>query len=243
MPVPRFLIAALPVVLLPLPSCGGSAPSRPDPVTPSSEAPPSPTPAASESAEPAAAPAPHLPMACADASSLVCGPPNDFIERLCVKPLQDVTLALFAKETPFTRLYLRGKVDELAFDEEVLALRFHGQPKNGMIVGSGNGSYDVLRWDGTCSRGVEAEMIVRTRPPKPRSAHVQWHRIGVKLQDTLIAASDGIKRAHARRGKECKGAMSGDVSKACENADQGLVDAIVDYVRTQGGVPEPETLP
>ncbi len=228
-----------------LPSCGGSTPSRPQPATPSPDAPgpTDPTPAAAASADALATPAQHLPGACADASSTVCGLPNDFIERLCVKPMQDVALALFAKETPFTRLYLRGKLDELAFDEEVLALRFHAQPKNGMVVGSGNGSYDVLRWDGTCSRGIEAEMVVRARPPRPRSAHVQWHRIGTRLQDTLIAASEPVKRAHAKRGKECKGAMSGDVSKACENADQALVDAIVDHVRTQGGVPEPETLP
>jgi hypothetical protein len=215
------------------------------PVTPSSDVarPAVPSPAAATSADAIPSPAAHLPSTCADASSSVCGLPNDFIERLCVKPLQDVALALFAKETPFTRLYLRGKLDELDFDEEVLALRFHAQPKNGMIVGSGNGSYDVLRWDGTCSRGVEAEMIVRARPPRPRSAHVQWHRIGVRLQDTLIAASEPVKRAHAKRGKECKGAMSGEVSKACEMADQALVDAIVDHVRTRGGLPEPEMLP
>jgi hypothetical protein len=157
--------------------------------------------------------------------------------------MQDVALALFAKDTPFTRLYLRGKLDELAFDEEVLALRFHAQPKGGMVVGSGNGSYDVLRWDGTCSRGVEAEMLVRGRPPTPRTARVQWHRISSHLQDVLISSSEPVKRAHAKRGKECQGAMSGDVSKACENADQALIDAIVDYVRTRGGVPEPETLP
>jgi hypothetical protein len=229
--------------LFALPSCGGSAPARPGPVTPATDAPAASAPAPSASADPPPAPAAHLPGACADASSPVCGLPNDFIDRLCEKPMQDVALSLFAKETPFTRLYLRGKLDELQFDEEVLALRFHAQPRNGMVVGSGNGSYDVLRWDGTCSRGVEAEMIARARPPRPKSAHVQWHRIGVRLQDTLIAASEPVKRAHAKRGKECKGAMSGDVSKACENADQALVDAIVDYVRTEGGLPAPETLP
>ena len=231
------------IALFVLPSCGGSAPSRPEPVTPASGAPAASAPAAGASADPPPAPAPRLPGACADPSSPVCGLPDDFIERLCAKPMQDVALSLFAKETPFTRLYLRGKLDELQFDEEVLALRFHAQPKNGMVVGSGNGSYDVLRWDGTCSRGVEAEMIARARPPRPKSAHVQWHRIGVRLQDTLIAASEPVKRAHAKRGKECKGAMSGDVSKACENADQALVDAIVDHVRTEGGLPQPETLP
>jgi hypothetical protein len=233
----------LALAVLSLVRCGGPAPSLPPPA-----ARPSPSAAPESAAEPAASQDPpsspaHLPSACSDASSPVCTPPGDFVERLCAKPLQDVTLALFSKETPFTRLYLKGKVDELDFDEEVLALRFHGPQKGGMVIGSGNGSYEVLRWDGTCSRGVEAEMIGRARPARPKSAHVQWHRIGAALQDALIAGSEPVKRAHARRGKECQGATSGDVSKSCEAADQALVDAIVDSVRNRGGVPEPAVLP
>jgi hypothetical protein len=109
-----------------------------------------------------------------------------------------------------------------------------------MIVGSGNGTYDVLRWDGSCSMGVEAEMLTRVRPPAPRAARVQWHRVGEKTQSALISGSDAVKRAHARRGKECKGAMSGDVSAACERADATLADSVVDYVRKGGGLPEPD---
>ena len=182
----------------------------------------------------------QIPTACADTSADLCTPPRPFVERLCSKPHQEVALALFARKAPFTHLYLKSKVDELAFDEEVLALVFHVQPKGGMIVGSGNGSYDVLRWDGTCSRGVEAEVFTRSRPPRPRAAHVQWHRMGERMQSALIASSEAVKRAHAKRGKECKGAMTGDVSAACEKADGSLVDAIVDYVRTTGELPEPE---
>ncbi len=151
-------------------------------------------------------------------------------------------MALFRKASPFTRLYLKARLDELAFDEEVLALRFHAQPKGGMIVGSGKGTYDVLRWDGSCSRGVEAEVFSRSRPPRPRAAHVQWHRVGGRMQGALIASSDAVKRAHSKRGKECKGAMSGDVSAACEKADAALVEAIVDHVRTSDDLPDPEGL-
>jgi hypothetical protein len=226
-------------------ACGaGAAASHPEPVAAS----PGPAPEASAAAPPATSAAPpsapsRLPTACADAAAVVCAPPGDFVERLCARPLQDVALALFSKDTPFTRLYLKGKVDELGFDEEVLALRFHGPQKGGMVVGSGNGAYDLLRWDGTCSRGVEAEMITRTRPARPRSAHVQWHRIGSAFQDELITGSDAVKRAHAKRGKECKGAMSGDVSRSCEGADEALADAVVDFVRTHGGLPDPGTIP
>jgi hypothetical protein len=217
---PSPVVAAAPAV--------SASATRPMPVT--------------DSPEPAAdSPAP-LPVACEGKSADLCTPPSKFIERLCTKPRQDLALWLFAKSSPFTRLYLKAKVDELLFDEEVVALRFHGQPKGGMIVGSGNGTYDVLRWDGSCSTGVEAEEFGRVRPPNPRAARVRWHRVGEKTQTALIASSDAVKRAHARRGKECKGAMTGDVSAACERADAALAEAIVDYVRSGGALPEPEAL-
>jgi hypothetical protein len=170
----------------------------------------------------------------------VCTPPSDYVERLCSKPHQEIALALFEKATPFTRLYLRGKLDELLFDEEVLTLRYHAVPKNGIQVGSAAGSYDVLRWDGTCAMAVDADMLSHSRPPKPRSARVLWHRIGDKTQTALIVASLAVKKAHAKRGKECRGAMTGDVSDACQKADAALVDAIVDYVRGGGEVPPPD---
>lgn len=181
-----------------------------------------------------------LPGACADPSAAVCTPPGDFVDHLCTKPHQDLALWLFAKTTPFTRFYLRGKMDELAFDEEVLALRYHGVPKGGIQVGNSTGSYDVLRWDGSCAMAVDAEMVTKSRPPKPRTAHVQWHRIAGPTQDALIAASDAVKRARAKRGKECQGAMTGDVSAACQKADSSLVDAVVDYVRGGGSIPAPD---
>jgi hypothetical protein len=182
----------------------------------------------------------RVPTACERTSGDLCTPPGPFIERLCAKPHQDIALALFAKATPFTRLYLKAKLDELVFDEEVLALRFHVQPKGGMVVGSGNGTYDVLRWDGGCSTGVEAEVFTRSRPPNPRAAHVKWHRLGEQLQNALIASSDAVKQAHRKRGKECKGAMTGEVSAACEKADGALVEAVVALVRSGGALPEPD---
>ena len=185
-------------------------------------------------------PAGAVPTSCVDPAAAVCTPSGSFVERLCAKPHQDIALALFGKATPFTRLYLRGKMDELGFEEELLELRFHGVPKGGIVVGSGNGSYDVLRWDGTCAMAVDTDMLSRTRPSRPHTARVQWHRIGNATQDALIAGSDALKRAHARRGKECRGAMTGDVSIACEKADASLVDAIVDYVRGGAALPPPD---
>lgn len=73
-----------------------------------------------------------------------------------------------------------------------------------------------------------------------KAAHVQWHRLSNAAQNALISGSDAVKNAHAKRGKECKGAMSGDVSAACQKADQAMVDAIVDYVRGGGTLPVPD---
>jgi hypothetical protein len=234
-----LLTPALVTQGLPLVACGGAPAAAPvhEIALPRVEANVTPAPSAAGSGR---EPTSNVPTQCADKASDLCIPPPAFTNRLCAKPHQDLALTLLGKGSPFTRLYLRARVDELAFDEEVLAVRFHAQPKGGMVVGSGNGTYDVLRWDGSCSTGVEAEVFTRARPPRPRAAHVQWHRIGDRTQNSLVGSSEAVKRAHARRGKECKGAMSGDVSAACEKADAALVDAVVDYARTTGSLPTPD---
>lgn len=228
-------------------ACGDAAPEAKAPTAEAAPAPAgaNPTPSgtststATGTSTPTDAP-PELPTACADPSAAICAPPSDYVDRLCAKPHQDLALALFAKSTPFTRMYLRGRLDELVLDEEVLALRFHGVPRGGVVVGSGAGTYDVLRWDGSCSLAVEAEMLSKSKPGRARTSGVKWHRVSTRVGDAIIAASDGVKKAHARRGKECQGAMSGDVSLACQKADQGLTDAVVDYVRGGGSVPTPD---
>lgn len=224
-------------------ACGGAA-TRPDPAAPaSSSGAADPADSSASSAPPPSEkpPTPSLsfPTACADKSADVCTPSTAFVDYLCNKSHQDLALPLFASGTPFTRMYLRGKMDELAFDEEVLALRFHGVPKGGIQVGSAAGSYDVLRWDGTCAMAVDADMLTKNRPGRPKTARLKWHRLADKTQTALIGSSETVKRAYKKRGSECQGAMSGDVSAACEKADGALVDAIVDYMRSGGSVPTP----
>jgi hypothetical protein len=135
---------------------------------------------------------------------------------------------------------MRGKLDELGFDEEVLFVRVHAPVQGGIVVGSNLGTYDLLRWDGSCSLAIEAEMVSRNPPPRPTTARVRWHRLGSRTQDALVAASPDVKRARANRGKECMGAMSGDVSGSCQKADDRLTQAVVDYVRKVGKLPAPE---
>jgi hypothetical protein len=226
--------------------CGAAQPAAPPPQSKPAEAKAvqgKSTPVASDEADAPAEPARTLPTACSDPGAPVCVPPPGFVDRLCAKPHADAALALFAPAQPFTRMYLKGRLDELLADEEALVLRFHAPQKGGIVVGSGGGTYDLLRWDGTCATGVEAEAVTHAKPARPRTAHIQWHRIATKTQDALIASSDAVKRAHARRGKECKGAMSGDVSAQCARADEALVAAVVDYVRSGAALPPLEDVP
>ena len=205
------VVAACP--LLACLACAGSPPPASTAPAAADSSSSAPADSSSSSASTDAPPATvAFPTACANPSAAACTPPSDFVDRLCTKPHQEIALALFGK-TPFTRLYLKGKMDELSFQEEVLALRFHGQAKGGMQVGSGNGSYDVLRWDGSCSMAVDADILGTSAPSgRPKAARVLWHRIGDKMQSALITGNDAIHKAHSRRGKECQGAMSGDVS-------------------------------
>ena len=45
------------------------------------------------------------------------------------------------------------------------------------------------------------------------------------------------------RKKECRGATTGSVSKACEKLDSKLIAKIADYVRTGPELPVPEEHP
>jgi hypothetical protein len=213
----------------PPPAAAAPAADTPGPAVPVATGKSTPT---DEPPEPAA-----LPSACADPAAPACMPPRDFVERLCKTPRQEVALALFGPASPFSRLYLRGKFDELVNGEEVLALRFHGVPKGGIQVGSGAGSYDVLRWDGSCALAADADMLGKTRPQQPRTARVLWNRIGDKVQTALVVGSDAIKAAHNRRGRECGGTSTGDVSAGCQKSDGVLGEAIGEYVRGGGKLP------
>jgi hypothetical protein len=192
-----------------------------------------------------------MPAACADPGAPVCTPPSDFVDRLCSGAYLDAALALFAGDRPWTRGYLAGDVDgwyasggasaraKLAFDEEVLVLRFRAPAKGGIVV-SGGGSYDVLRWDGLCYT-LDAGEVTMRRPPKPKRAPIPFHHIGPRMQ-SLLLANPRVKAAHQRRGKECQGVTHGDVSMECLRADQGLSAAVVEYVRANK-LPAPDRIP
>jgi hypothetical protein len=99
----------------------------------------------------------------------------------------------------------------------------------GMQV-SGSGSYQVLRWNGTCATLQEGELRME-KPGKVKAAKVQWRFLDSGIQQAL-RTDQRVTDAYRARKKECKGAHSGDVSKKCVKLDQKLFDLIVSVVRS-----------
>lgn len=245
------LSLALSLTPVAMQACGGSpqppaSPEAPGPQA-SASAGGSTAPASSSSAQAEAKPALEaFPSKCHTVGDL-CTLGDEQTERVCKLQSADVALALFAKSRPFTRGYLTRDTDawnasgggmsrdKLRFDEEVLVLR--KRAASSIIVGQGGG-YDVLRWDGSCA-SLAAEELTTKKPPKPRNATVSWKELDGKTRDALTADSK-VGAAQEKRRKECKGATSGDVTAACEKAHKALGEAIVEFVRSGGQVPEPK---
>jgi hypothetical protein len=127
------------------------------------------------------------------------------------------------------------------FDEETLVLRVRSQPTGGIVVSGGGASYDVLRWDGYCYTLDEGEVTLKP-PPKAKHPPLPFHHLSEATQATLLK-DEKIRAARTRRGKECKGAMTGDVTLACEQADRALAEAIAEYVASGGSLPAPSRIP
>ena len=244
-----------PWLALTLLACGGATPA-PAAVDTNTSARVEPAPDPVSSAAPVASPSKTtadppltLPTACAEPGSDICVPGAAFADRVCNGAQPDLALALFAKGSPWTRIYLKGDVDgwnaeggasaraRLQFDEEVVVLKRRLPPKNSVIVGAAAG-YQVMRWDGNCYSLEEGEITAR-HPPRAKHPLIMWRYLTEGTRDVLLA-DPNIKRAYDKRGKECKGAMSGEVPIACEHADTALSDGVVDAVK--GGLTVPFVL-
>lgn len=191
-----------------------------------------------------------IPGGCA--SSDPCVPDPVFVKRLCDGSFPDVALVLMSKNMPFTHAYLRGDVDgwnaeggastraKLKFDEEVLVLKKRSANSGGMQV-SGTGGYLVMRWDGNCYTLSDDEITMK-KPPAAKSAPIAWRFLTDATKNGLLD-SEQVKAAYDKRSKECKGAVSGDVTLACQRADEALSAAVVTAVRAGASVPTPERIP
>lgn len=221
-----------------------------------------PAPTSAPTAAPSAAPSVaeedkpfgKIPDACDDPSAKMCLPPAKFVKRLCASFYPDVALAMLAKGTPWQRAYLRVKsveawnasggmssADKVVFEEELLVVSRREAKTGGIQVSGAGGSFDVLRWDGTCASLMEDEVSLKPYAT-PKHAKIPWKSLDDKVRDAL-SANDKIGKAYALRRKECKGATMGDVSLKCVKADDKLNAAVFEYVRGGGSMPTPAKLP
>ena len=234
-----------------LPAACGGAPPPAAATTPTAEAAPA-TPAAPAAEEEKASTT--LPGECEDKGKKLCLPPPAFVKRLCSGFYPDVALAMLAKGAPWSRGYLRVKSaeafyasggvssqDKIVFEEEFVLLTHREAETGGMVVSGAGGSYDVLRWDGSCA-SLQDEEVSLTGPSSPKYAKIPWKSLDDKVKDALLA-NVKINKVYMDRRKECKGATIGDVSLKCVKLDDLLSTVVVGYLRDGGSVPPPAKLP
>lgn len=251
---PALALAAL------VSGCGGSKPPAapaPDPAAAATKDAPAEAAAAAAgtAAAPSKAPArepKEMLSTCSVKDSGLCLPDPAFVARLCDGSFPDAALVMFGGKSLFSRVYLKGDMEgwnadagksaraKLKFQEEVLVLKRRTAPKNGIVVGAGGG-FLVMRWDGNCYTLDDGE-VSTTRPASPKNAPIAWHLLEPATKDALLA-SPRVLAAFQKRGKECKGVTSGEVSKACEVADGALTAAVIDEVRKGIALPTPSKLP
>jgi hypothetical protein len=171
-------------------------------------------------------------------------PANAFVKLLCDGVYADVALTMFQDGTPWARAYLTRQTDawnasggasvqgKLAFDEEVLILRERNAQDQGFQVSGAMGSYDALRWNGSCVTLMSEEVTFK-KPPKALNSRVEWTWLSEPMQEALRENPEILAGYRARRN-ECKGVSVGDVSKKCAELDGKLIALIVQHVRSGG---------
>jgi len=230
------------------------APATKNAASPSRAAHVEPPAAEAKPEEPAA-----IPTSCAAEGTLkdvrTCLPEAAFAKRLCGGIYPEVALGLFAKGTPWTRVYLAGDVEawnasgglthraKLAFDEEVIVLARHGAggASGGIVMTSAQASYDVVRWDGSCVSVMEGEITTK-RPPAPKPAEVPWSRLEETTRRALLATPK-VKGAHEALGKACSSVSTAAEKKSCDKADKAFTQSIVEAVRNGASLPSPARRP
>lgn len=195
-----------------------------------------------------------IPTACVGEQAIknttACLPPGNFAKKLCSVPYPDMALTMFAKGTPWTRVWLSGDTEawnasggftsrtQLAFDEEVIVLSRHSAPSGGGVaMVSGNTSFDVLRWDGSCVSVMEGELTAK-RPPAPKpAAKMPWTRLEEATKRALLSTPK-VKSSRDAVEKACTGDKT-----ACEAAEKAFGAAIAQAVRAGAQLPTPTRRP
>lgn len=236
---------------------GGSAPKSPADEVPEPEPTVAPEPdetgeASSEAEDEKPTPV-EIPTSCAEGSSDPCLMPPGFVKKLCANAYPELALYFFAKDSPWTRIYVSAREVEpfnghggpssdknLVFDEELLVLSERSPDLGGMSVSGVGKSYDVLRWDGTCAT-LQAGEVRFNRPPRPKHANVEWRRLDIEVRNAL-REDEKIAALAKKRRNECKGVTMGAVSAKCEKADTALKERVVQVIRDGFQVPKPKTV-
>jgi hypothetical protein len=234
---------------------GGKPPEAPEAENkPSGEDAPAAAPTAADSAAPAAessGSAGGVPTECFKAGA-VCSPDPKFVKRLCNGKFPSIGLYLFSNPK-WTRGYLTRRTQAwnasggasdsgwVEFDEEVLILYARVADAGGMQVSGAGGSYDALRWDGSCVT-LQSEEVTMSKAPSPKYPPIDFRYLDDDTQEAL-RKDDKVNKAWQERRKECKGATSGEVSLKCVKADDGLTKSVIGFVRGGGSIPEPKKLP
>jgi hypothetical protein len=251
-PISTVLISVVSFAAL---GCGGSKPAQAPNVE---SAPPSDSAApAAAATEPEEKPAPSgeassgVPTKC-HKTGAICSPDPRFVKRLCNGKHPSVGLYLFSNPA-WTRGYLTRRTQAwnasggasdsgwVEFDEEVLILYARVADAGGMQVSGAGGSFDALRWDGSCVT-LQSEEVTMSKAPTPKYPPIDFRYLDDDTQEAL-RKDDKVNAAWQARRKECKGATSGEVSLKCVKADEGLTKSVISFIRGGGSVPEPKKLP
>jgi hypothetical protein len=192
-----------------------------------------------------------VPTKCFKAGS-TCSPDPKFVKRLCNGKFPSLGLYLFSNPV-WTRGYLTRRTQAwnasggasdsgwVEFDEEVLILYARVPDAGGMQVSGAGGSYDALRWDGSCVT-LQSEEVTMSKAPSPKYPPIDFRYLDDDTQEAL-RKDDKVNKAWLARRGECKGATSGDVSLKCVKADEALTKSVIAFVRAGGSIPEPKKLP
>jgi hypothetical protein len=183
----------------------------------------------------------EIPTSCDTTGSATCAPPATLARELCKRSSVDLALVMFQKTSPWKRAYLRGDTPAwlagshladqalLRFDEEVIVVG-NRTATSGIQVGGG--SYDVLRWDGTCF-SVMADEVTFQRPPQPLNAPIEWRHLSDDMREVLLRDRK-IKAAYDRFRSRCK---EDGAAPACDAARDELGRIIADHVRKGAELP------
>jgi hypothetical protein len=235
-------------------ACGGSKPAEAPVAESASTAPADAAPAADAKSEPAAEASggpEGVPTKCFK-SGAVCSPDPKFVKRLCNGKYPSLGLYLFSNPA-WTRGYLTRRTQAwnasggasdsgwVEFDEEVLILYARVADTGGMQVSGAGGSYDALRWDGSCVT-LQSEEVTMSKAPAPKYPPIDFRYLDDDTQEAL-RKDDKVNKAWQSRRQECKGATSGEVSLKCVKADDNLTKTVIGFIRGGGSIPEPKKLP